>query len=56
MITMLMIKLIITQDADDLEFILKTLKKAFKEYGITINFNKNRIYRYQHRPKISHEH
>ena len=28
------------QDADDLEFILKRLNKAYKEWGLTINFNK----------------
>ena len=31
------------QDADDLEFILKRLKKTYKEWGLTINFNKTKI-------------
>jgi Reverse transcriptase (RNA-dependent DNA polymerase). len=30
----------IAQDADDLEFILKRLNKAYREGGLTINFNK----------------
>ena len=32
--------IIIAQDAEDLEFILKRLNKAYKEGGLTINFNK----------------
>ena len=33
-------QVIIAQDAEDLEFILKRLNKAYKEGGLTINFNK----------------
>ena len=33
-------KVIIAQDAGDLEFILKRLNKAYKEGDLTINFNK----------------
>jgi hypothetical protein len=29
---------IITQNVDDLEFILKSLNTAYKEWGLTINF------------------
>ena len=32
-------QLIITQEADDFEFILKRLNKAYKEWGLAINFN-----------------
>ena len=33
-------QVIIAQDANDLEFILKRLNKAYKEGGLIINFNK----------------
>jgi len=33
-------QVIIAQDAEDFEFILKRLNKAYKEGGLTINFNK----------------
>ena len=33
-------QVIIAQDADNLEFILKRLNKAYKEGSLTINFNK----------------
>ena len=33
-------QVIIAQDAEDLEFILKRLSKTYKEGGLTINFNK----------------
>ena len=35
--------------AEDLEFILKRLSKAYKEWSLT-------IYTYQHRPEISYKH
>ena len=35
-------QVIIPQDAEDLEFILKRLNKAYKEGGLTINFNKTK--------------
>ena len=34
-------QVITAQDAEDLEFILKRLNKAYKEGGLTINFNNN---------------
>ena len=33
-------QVIIAQDADDLEYIIRRLNKAYKESGLTINFNK----------------
>ena len=33
-------QVIIAQDAEDLEFILKRLNKAYKEFGLIINLNK----------------
>ena len=32
-------QVVIDQDADDLEFNLKRLKTAYKEWGLTISFN-----------------
>jgi Reverse transcriptase (RNA-dependent DNA polymerase). len=37
-------QVIIAQDADGLEFILKRLNKAYKEGGFTINFNKTEFH------------
>ena len=34
---------LIAQDADDLEFILKILNNAYREWGLTINFNKQLV-------------
>ena len=36
-------KVIVAQEADDLEFILKRLKTAYKDWGLTIKFNETQF-------------